>query len=89
VNIRLDPPGATALAKPGEDAPPRGSPRSPNGKATAIATPQGLLVRTADKTTLRRASDLQPYSALRHCTTTDDGSVVACQRSGHVVVAFY
>lgn len=89
ISIRVDPPSATALPKFGADVPPRGSPRSPAGTAIAIALPQGLLVRTADKTTLRRAPEFQPYSSLRHCTTTDDGSVVACQKSGHVVVATY
>jgi hypothetical protein len=89
VVIRLDPPRASAPPKLSEDAPPRGSPRSPAGKAIVIATSQGLLVRAPDRTTLRRAPELQPYSALRHCTTTDDGAVVACQRSGHVVVAAY
>jgi hypothetical protein len=89
VAIRLDAPNASALASFSEDPPPKGSPRSPGGKAIAIATPQGLLVKTADRTTLRRAPDFMPYASLRHCTTTDDGAAVACQKSGHVVVAFY
>lgn len=89
VAIRLDATNATALSTFTEEPAPKGSPRSPGGKAVAIATPQGLLVRAADRTTLRRAADMQPYASLRHCTTTDDGSVVACQRSGQVVVAVY
>jgi hypothetical protein len=89
VAIRLDAPTATALATFGDEPPPRGSPRSPGGKSIAIATPQGLLVKAPDKTTLRRAPDLMPYASLRQCTTTDDGAIVTCQKSGHVVVAFY
>lgn len=87
--IRLDAQSAAPLATFFDEPPPRGSPRSPNGKSLAIALPRGLLVRAGDRTTLRRAPELQPYSELRHCTTTDDGSVVACQKSGHVVVASF
>lgn len=86
--VRLDGQNASALATWLDEPPPRGSPRSPNGKAIAIATPQGLLVR-ADRTTLRRAPDLAPYPDLRHCTTTDDGLVVACLKKGRVVVAWF
>lgn len=86
--VRLDAQNASALASWLDEPPPRGSPRSPNGKAIAIATPQGLLVR-AEKTTLRRAPDLAPYADLRHCTTTDDGLVVACLKKGRVVVASF
>ncbi len=84
--VRLDTQNASALAAWLDEPPPRGSPRSPGGRAIAIATPQGLLVR-AEKTTLRRASDLAPAADLRHCTTTDDGLTVACLKKGRVVVA--
>lgn len=86
--VRLDAKAAAPLGPLPEEAPPRGSPRSPSGRALAIATSRGVLVRT-DKTTLRRAPELAPYADLRHCTTTDDGAAVACVKKGRVVVATF
>ena len=89
VMIDVDKKTASLLPTLSEDAPARGSPRSANGKAITIPTAQGVLVRAADKWTLRRGSDLAPYTELRGCTTTDDGTIVACQKKGRIVVASF
>ncbi len=66
-----------------------GSPRSVSGRAIAIATAQGVLVKTT-KFARYKALELEPYADLEQCTTNDDASRVACvNRSGRVVVAVF
>jgi hypothetical protein len=80
---------ATAMSAPTDEMPPLGSPRSPGGRAMAIATPEGVLVRTT-KAARYKAPELEPYTELRQCTTNDDASRIACvKRSGRVIVATF
>lgn len=79
---------ASALASPLEQAPPLGSPRSPQGRALAVPTSRGVLV-VRDRAALYKAAELEPYAELRGCTVSDDASRVACVRRGRVVVATF
>jgi hypothetical protein len=61
----------------------RGSPRSPDGKTYVFATEAGLLVQGASGARLLRARGLEgAYADQRSCTVSDDGTHVACVRSG-------
>ncbi|AKV01179.1 hypothetical protein AKJ09_07842 [Labilithrix luteola] len=75
---------ASFLDEPGA----QGSPRSPSGKAMALATRDGVLVRGA-KWSRVRAPDLEPYDDLRACTISDDASMIACEKRGKVVFAAF
>ncbi|MBX3193335.1 MAG: hypothetical protein KF819_40510 [Labilithrix sp.] len=86
--IRPEASHASILASPLGEAPPPGSPRSPGGRALAVATPQGVLVK-ATRASRLRAPELEPYEDLRHCTTNDDATRVACVKRGKVVVASF
>ena len=79
---------ATVMAAPLGEMPPFGSPRSAGGRALAVATSQGVLVKTT-KAARYRASELEPYAELRQCTTTDDASQTACVKRGRVVIATF
>lgn len=80
---------ARVMGSPLGEMPPLGSPRSAGGRAMAIATPDGVLVKTV-KAVRYRAPELEPYSQLRQCTTNDDASRIACvKRGGRVVVATF
>jgi len=79
---------ASVMASPLGEMPPFGSPRSAGGRATAIATSQGVLVKTT-KSARYRAPDLEPYTDLSQCTTNDDGSRIACVKRGRVVLGTF
>jgi hypothetical protein len=76
---------ASVMAAPLGEMPPYGSPRSAGGRAMAIATSQGVLVKTT-KSARYRAPELEPYADLTQCTTNDDGSRIACVKRGRVIV---
>jgi hypothetical protein len=76
------------MASPLGEMPPFGSPRSAGGRAMAIATPQGVLVKTA-RSARYKAPDLEPYTELTQCTTTDDATHIACVKRGRIVVAAF
>ncbi len=85
---------ASALASLLEQPGPQGSPRSPNGKALAVPTSQGIVVRviggTSPKPRLLRAKELEGgYGDLRDCTVSDDGVRVACVRGGRAFVGIW
>ena len=86
--VRPEASSATVMASMLGEMPPFGSPRSAGGRALAIATPTGVLVKTT-KAARYRAPELEPYSDLRQCTTVDDGSRIACVKRGRVVVATF
>lgn len=89
VLIKLDPPQASALGAFTDEIPPPGSPRSHGTKTMAIAMPNGVLVRgrpSADRWSMIRSSDLEPYADVRRCTINDDGSRLACIRRRSAVV---
>ena len=86
--VRPDASSATVMAAPLGEMPPFGSPRSAGGRAMAVATPQGVLVKTT-KAARYRSPELEPYTDLRHCTTTDDASRIACVKRGRVVIATF
>jgi hypothetical protein len=76
---------ATTLVAPLDQPVLLGSPRSPNGKWSAIPTSLGVLVRGEGRAQLYRASDVEgAYAALRDCAISDDATHVACIRSGRV-----
>jgi hypothetical protein len=81
----LFPPGltrATPLAPLLDQPGTPGSPRSPDGKTTVFATPQGLLVRAA-KWRMYRAPELDGTYAQQHdCVVSDDATHVACIKGG-------
>jgi hypothetical protein len=80
---------AVQMATPLFVMPPFGSPRSAGGRAMAFAMPVGVVVKAA-RAARYRAPELEPYAELRHCTTTDDASRIACvKRDGRVVVATF
>lgn len=79
---------ASVMASPLGEMPPFGSPRSAGARAMAIATSQGVLVRTT-KSARYRAPELEPYVDLAQCTTNDDGSRIACVKRGRVVLATF
>lgn len=76
---------AAIQAAPTAEQPPYGSPRSPSGRSMALSTKDGILVKSARSIRVK-APELEPYDDLRHCTTTDDASRVACVKKGRVVV---
>jgi hypothetical protein len=77
------------MASPLGEMPPFGSPRSAGGRAMAVATPQGVLVK-ATKSARYKAPELEPYAELQQCTTTDDAAHIACvKRGGRVVVGTF
>ncbi|MDB4933895.1 MAG: hypothetical protein JWP87_867 [Labilithrix sp.] len=86
--VRPEASSATVMASPLGEMPPFGSPRSPGGRATAIATSQGVLVKTT-KAARYKAPDFEPYGELTQCTTNDDATHVACVRRGRVVVGTF
>lgn len=66
-----------------------GAPRSPNGRTTVVATPQGLLVRGA-RARLLKARELDgTYASQRDCAVSDDGARVACVRDGRAWVGVW
>jgi hypothetical protein len=79
---------ASVMASPLGEMPPFGSPRSAGARAMAVATSQGVLVKTT-KAARYRAPDLEPYSDLTQCTTNDDASRIACVKRGRVVVGTF
>jgi hypothetical protein len=86
--VRPEASAATVMASPLGEMPPFGSPRSAGGRAMAIATPQGVLVKTA-RSARYKAPDLEPYTELTQCTTTDDATHIACVKRGRIVVAAF
>lgn len=73
---------ASALDQPSTP----GAPRSPSGKVTAVATSQGIVVRTT-KSRMLRAKELEGgYGELQACTVSDDAAFVACVRGGRAFV---
>lgn len=86
--VRPETSTATIMAAPLGEMPPFGSPRSAGGRAMAIATSQGVLVKTT-KAARYRSPDLEPYTDLRSCTVNDDGSRIACVKRGRVLVASF
>ena len=79
---------AIVMTSPLGEMPPFGSPRSAGARAMAIATSQGVLVKTT-KSARYRAPELEPYVDLSQCTTNDDASRIACVKRGRVVVASF
>ena len=79
---------ATVMASPLGEMPPFGSPRSAGARAMAVATSQGVLVRTT-KSARYRAPELEPYADLSQCTTNDDASRIACVKRGRVVLGTF
>lgn len=86
--VRPEASAASVMASPLGEMPPFGSPRSAGGRAMAIATKDGVLVKTT-KSARYRAADLEPYTDLRQCTTTDDGARIACVKRGRVVIGTF
>lgn len=86
--VRPESSQASLLASFLDEPPAQGSPRSPSGKAMALATRDGVLVRGA-KWSRVRAPDLEPYDDLRACTVSDDASMIACEKRGKVVFAAF
>lgn len=86
--VRPESSAATVMASPLGEMPPFGSPRSAGGRAMAIATAQGVLVKTT-KAARYRAPELEPYADLKQCTTNDDASHIACVKRGRVVVGTF
>lgn len=87
--IKTDPPEASALSAFTDEIPPPGSPRSHGTKTLALARPNGVLVRgkpSADRWSMVRSPDLEPYADVRRCTIDDDGAHVACVRRRSAVV---
>lgn len=78
---------AAVLATHLDEPPPRGSPRSPNGKNLALRTKTGVLVKSPGKSVRVQSADLEPYADLRHCTVNDDATAIACTKRGRVLVA--
>ncbi len=64
-----------------------GSPRSPGGRSLAIASSQGVLLRTPSGWRRVKGEALGPPSELSHCTASDDGARIACVHRGKVKVA--
>lgn len=79
---------AMAMATPLGQARSLGSPRSPSGRAMALATSQGVLVTTT-KSARYRSSQFEPYGELHHCTVSDDASRIACIKRDRVVFATF
>jgi hypothetical protein len=68
-----------------------GSAASPDGRALALGTPLGVLVRAGGRWQLLRPADLEgaaAYAELSCCTAGNEGRVVACLRAGRVVVLY-
>ncbi|MDB4942243.1 MAG: hypothetical protein JWP97_1777 [Labilithrix sp.] len=86
--VRPEAGSATVMASLLGEMPPFGSPRSAGGRALAVATPTGVLVK-AGRSVRYRAPELAPYAELRQCTTVDDASRIACAKRGKVVVATF
>jgi hypothetical protein len=86
VLVRPEASFASLLLSPTGEMPPFGSPRSPGGRSFAFATADGVLVKGVRAVRVK-AAELEPYTDLRHCTTTDDAARVACTKRGKVVVA--
>jgi hypothetical protein len=58
-----------------------GAPRSPDGNTMVVSTGAGLLVRTATRTRLLRAPELDAtYGEQRDCAVSNDATHVACVR---------
>ncbi len=86
--VRPEASSAAIMASPLGEMPPFGSPRSAGGRAMAIATKEGVLVKTT-KAARYRGADFEPYSELGQCTTTDDGAHIACVKRGRVVIGTF
>jgi hypothetical protein len=78
---------ASLLASHLDEAPPPGSPRSPNGKNLAVPVKGGVLLKTPGKNVRIQSADLEPYAELRHCTVNDDATMIACTKKGRALVA--
>ncbi len=66
-----------------------GSPRSPDGRMFALATPLGALVRNTAGWQLWRPGDREgahAYAGFRACTAANDGHAIACVRGGRLVL---
>jgi hypothetical protein len=64
-------------------APPKGSPRSPDGRSLVVATRSGLLVSTRGKAETWTVAD---PASLSDCIVADGARAVACTRADRVVV---
>jgi hypothetical protein len=83
VLVAFDLARATPLAAFLDQAPPRGAPRSPDGKAMVVATGSGLVVRGAGRSRLLRAAELDgTYAEQTDCAVANDAAHVACVRAG-------
>ncbi len=70
-------------------ATPHGSARSPDGKTFAYATSLGVLVQGTKSRVMRHTTLDGTYGEQRDCTTSDDGTRVACVRAGKAWVAIF
>ena len=84
--VRPEVSSASVMQSPLGEMPPFGSPRSAGGRAMAVATTQGVLVKTT-RSARYRATELEPYTDLKQCTTNDDASRIACVKRGKIVIA--
>jgi hypothetical protein len=74
---------ASSLAAFLDQAPTRGSPRSPDGRTFVVATDAGLMVRGPTRARLLRARELDgTYADQRACVVSDDATHVACVHGG-------
>jgi hypothetical protein len=74
---------ASVLATPLDSPGVRGAPRSPDGKVLVASTSAALVVRTATRSRLLRAPELDGTWAEQHdCSVSNDATHVACVRGG-------
>ena len=64
---------------------PRGSPRSPDGKVSAVTSSLGVLVGTGKKKRLFRFPEIPPLSLI-DCVPNEQASLLACVRGERVIV---
>ncbi len=87
VSMPFDASVGTAMSSMSLHSAPLGSPRSRNGRFTALPTVAGVLVVSA-KPVLIVARELENTTgAVRDCAVSDDGHLVACVRQGRVILA--
>lgn len=87
VLVASDGKSASSSSEASSDAPVSlGAPRSPNGKILVLSSADGVLLRS-DRVLRYRGVLLEPYDKLRGCVVNDDGTKLACERDGKVVVA--
>jgi hypothetical protein len=79
--------GASPLAGSLDQPVTPGAPRSPDGKTLVVPTSAGIVQRGPARTRLLRASELDGSYAEQHdCTSSNDGTHVACVRAGRAWV---